>query len=67
MDCFIENVSVLMEEQGVSQSELARRTGISVTNINRILHGKERVTIDRAERIADALGKQLFEFLKIPA
>ncbi len=67
MECFIENITHIIEARGISQSELARRSGISIPNMNRILRGKEGVTLERAERIADALGKKLQDLLKIPA
>ncbi len=65
MDVFSENVKKAMASAGVTQSALSERSGISRPNISRILNGKERVTIDRAERIAKALGKKLSKLLEI--
>lgn len=62
-DVFRENLAIILKEQGVSMSELARRIGTAQANISRIIHGKEQVTIDRAQRIAEALDVSLREIL----
>lgn len=58
-----KNVRRLLEERGMSQGDLATSAKISRPNLNRILQGKERVTIERAERIAKALRVSLPELL----
>lgn len=43
----------------MTPSAAAELAGIDPGNFSRILNGKERVTLDRAERIANALGATL--------
>lgn len=57
------NVRKLLADRGLSQGELATAAKISRPNLNRILQGKEKVTIERAERIAKALKISLPELL----
>ncbi|HET6765328.1 MAG TPA: HigA family addiction module antitoxin [Longimicrobiaceae bacterium] len=51
---------MLMEEflkpMGISQSELARRIGVSFPRVNEIVHGKRGITSDTALRLARLLG-----------
>ena len=47
----------ILEEAGVSQNELKRRTGISFTTINRIANNLAgQVSLRTLARLADALG-----------
>lgn len=68
MNYFSRNVRNLLSQSGMTQLELARRAGMHGPNINRILQGKEGVTIERAERIAAALGVKLSDLVseKLP-
>lgn len=68
MNFFARNVRHLLAEQGMTQTELADLAGIHGPNVNRILNGKEGITIERAERIASALGVKLSELVseKLP-
>lgn len=68
MNCFARNVRHLLSETGMTQVELAELAGIHHPNVNRILNGKEGITIERAERIASALGVKLSELVseKLP-
>ena len=63
MNCFARNVRHLLQQNGITQVELAERAGIHGPNVNRILMGKEGITIERAERIASALGVKLSELV----
>jgi ribosome-binding protein aMBF1 (putative translation factor) len=49
----------LREKRGLSQSELARRTGIHQTEISRIERGSGNPTERTLLRLADALGADL--------
>ncbi len=54
---FGELVMQLLEERGMTQIELARRSGLSRPHINRIIWGGiEYPSIENAFAIADALG-----------
>jgi DNA-binding XRE family transcriptional regulator len=46
-------------EQGVTQTELARRVGTRQNNISRFESGAHVPTIDFAVKVATALGKEL--------
>lgn len=55
-----QNIHRLMEEQGMSQSELARRSGVKKTSLNRYLKGND-IPVSKAKAIAYALGVTLAE------
>ena len=55
-----ENIHRLMEEQGISQSELSRRSGVKKTSLNRYLKGSD-IPVTKAKAIAHALGVTLAE------
>lgn len=63
MNRFRQNVQRLLEELGMTQGQLALAAEIPRPNLNRILKGKERVTLDRAEKIAGAFKMTLQELL----
>jgi transcriptional regulator with XRE-family HTH domain len=46
----------LREEAGLTQAEVAERTGMNVTNYQRIEHGRQNVTVEMIVRVANALG-----------
>lgn len=45
-----------MEASGISQGEIARRTGMQRTNVNHIMRRKNIVSIEMLVRIAEAIG-----------
>lgn len=55
-----ENIRLMMEEQGISQSELSRRSGVTKTSLNRYLRGGD-MPVTKAKAIAHALGVTLAE------
>ena len=57
------NVLRLLAEQGVSQNELSRRTGIESGNLARLLRGDAELQSDTVQKFADALGVQVVEFV----
>lgn len=63
MKQFRHNLLILMRARGMSQRELADATGIGKPGVCRILAGKEQVTLQRAQRIADAFDLTLPELL----
>ena len=56
---FTEALSVAMEEQGVTRTELARRLGTSQAYITRVLSGNANFTLKTMSKLALALGMQL--------
>ena len=48
-----ENIKRLMEEQGLSQPKLSEKAGIAFGTLSRILRGKQDLTIQTAEKIAE--------------
>lgn len=56
-----DNIKKLMEEQGLSQPKLSEKAGIAFGTLSRILRGKQDLTIQTAEKIADALGLSVYD------
>ena len=52
---FRENVRELMQREGISVSELSRRSGCNRPGLSRLLNGQEDCTLERAFIIAKAL------------
>jgi antitoxin HicB len=53
-------IAQLMEKQGLSKSEMARRMNTSRSSLNRLLDPEnESITLQTMERAAQALGKRL--------
>ena len=52
-------VEKTMEQEGVSQGEVARRIGAERTNINRVMRGKNAVSIDFLLKIAESIGLEV--------
>ena len=53
---FTEDVCVLMDKQGVSRAELARRLGTSRAYITKLLGGNANFTLETMTKVAMALG-----------
>lgn len=56
MSTFDENLRKAMEEKGITQAELSKRTGISKSFISQYLSGKFKPREDKFTLIAQALG-----------
>lgn len=54
-----QRIAHLRKEQGMTQAELAERTGIQRAHITRIEAGRYSVGIDLLQKIAEALGKNV--------
>lgn len=52
-----------LRELGMTQKELAERMGISPQQVNKLVKGKENLTLETIVRIGEALGVDLFEVL----
>lgn len=66
MAIFSENVRRHLELRHATIQWLADESGIPRPNLSRILHGKEGVTLERAEVIAKALQVSLSELVTTP-
>lgn len=64
MSDFCEQIKAFIKSNGMTLAQAAEVAGVDPGNFSRILNGKERVTLDRAERIATALGATLSIKLK---
>jgi plasmid maintenance system antidote protein VapI len=53
---FTEDVCMLMEKQGVSRAELARRLGTSRAYVTKLLGGNANFTLETMTKVAMALG-----------
>lgn len=56
---FGQKITIARKQKGISQSELAERTGILPNNLSRIETGKYSTGIDILLKIADALDMEL--------
>jgi transcriptional regulator with XRE-family HTH domain len=58
-----EYLKYLLDEKGMSQTELAEKSGIGKTTIGELIKGRSKEpTFSKAKRIADALGVPLQQF-----
>jgi transcriptional regulator with XRE-family HTH domain len=64
MSEFCTQIRALIKASGLTVSAAAEKAGIDPGNFSRILNGKEKVTLERAERIANAFGATLSVKLK---
>lgn len=56
---FTEALFALMEQQGISRSELARRLGSSPAYVTKILRGNTNFTLATMSRLSRAVGADL--------
>jgi transcriptional regulator with XRE-family HTH domain len=49
----------LMQEQGISKTELARRLGVSQPYVTRVLKGSDNLTVGTMVKLARAVGASL--------
>jgi len=74
MECQIENrdwlllsvrlalkIRSLMNAEGISQSELARRMNVSPAQVTKILSGQENLGLKTIAKVEAALGKPLYD------
>ena len=59
-----ERAKKLMEEKGWNQNDLAENSGVSITQINRLINGVGYPSLRTLERVAKAFEKELvIEFI----
>jgi transcriptional regulator with XRE-family HTH domain len=56
---FVEMVTKIMEEEGVSQAELARRLNVSRSAVNQFFQGEFLPSVTTMEKYLEALGHKL--------
>jgi transcriptional regulator with XRE-family HTH domain len=56
---FTEGLHKIMESNGISRSELARRLGVSPAYVTKVLRGNVNFTLDSMERLARAAGGEV--------
>lgn len=54
-------IRTLMASEGISQSELARRMGVSPAQVTKILSGQDNLGLKTISKVETALGHSLFE------
>ena len=59
----VESIKRLIDETNISQTDLAKRSGIAFGTLNRILNGKQPLQPNTAKKIADALGLHLIDLM----
>lgn len=52
------------EEMGLSQEVLAEKAGLHRTYIGQVERGERNISVDSMERLADAVGLQLWDMLR---
>ena len=62
-DVFRKNVRAALDAQGMTITELSERVGTSRPAISFILSGRDGIGLERADRIAKALGFTVAEIL----
>lgn len=56
MDAALENIKRQMAELGLTQKELAYRSGITVETLSRVLNGKQKLTPNTLHKLSEGLG-----------
>ena len=54
-----EQAKKLMEEKGWNQNDLAENSGVSITQINRLINGVGYPSLRTLEKVAKVFGKEL--------
>lgn len=60
---FRRRVLEVLAAKGISRSTLAARLGVAIPTVSAMLNSDEGITLDRAERVAKAIGTPLHELL----
>lgn len=62
-ETFRENVRRHLREKGISQVELAERTGIPQPHLSALINGRREPRISTMEKVASAIGESLASLL----
>ena len=60
---FRRRVLEVLANKGISRSGLAAKLGVSIPTVSALLNSDEGITLDRAERVAKAIGTPLHVLL----
>lgn len=60
------NLEVILSEKRIRQAELAERIGVPRQTINKIVHGRKRVSASELKDLANALGVSMDDFFVEP-
>lgn len=60
---FRRRVLEVLAQKGISRSTLATKLGVAMPTVSAMLNSDEGITLDRAERVAKAIGTPLHELL----
>lgn len=63
MTRFIENVNVYLSQMKIKQTYISLKTGIDTKKLSRILRGMQDISGTDMEKIANALGQKVEDFL----
>ncbi len=64
MEHFVENLKAAILAKKMTWTQVAERSGVDMSNLSRIRHGKESCSLERASVIAEATGFELWQLLK---
>jgi len=64
MNDFSNNVLSVLQDRGLTIQDLAERCEMDRSNLSKVLRAKEGCTLDRAEKIAIALGIPLSKLVE---
>lgn len=62
----LEVIEVFMEQEEISQGEVARRIGAQRYNVNKVMRGKLPVTLDFLLKMAESIGLEVELKIKKP-
>ena len=67
IDNFVANLETAIGKLGISQSELARRSGVHYVTVHKVLRRKMEPTVELCERLAEAAQMQPEKSFRKPA
>lgn len=62
-DIFGGNLASILQEQGMTQNELAKKTGLSTSRISDYIHGYSAPSVFAVINMASVLGLDITEFI----
>lgn len=61
MEVAVQRILEVLNEQGITKTQLAEKSGLALGTISRILNGKQELKAETLNKIADALGVSSYE------